>query len=45
MTTESLAALGVFTFVLLLVAIYDKHQRSEDHHGKKPLDSTNHHGQ
>ncbi len=45
MATESLVALGVFTFVLLVVAIYDKHHRAEDHHGKKPRDSTNHHGQ
>ncbi len=42
MAIESLIALGSFTFVMLLVAIYDKHHRAEDHHDKKKQDRKNH---
>jgi hypothetical protein len=35
MAIESLIALGIFTLGMLLVAIYDKHHRAEDHHDKK----------
>ncbi len=38
MATESLIALGAFTFVLLLVALYDKHHRGEDHQDKTHKD-------
>ncbi len=41
MAIESLIALGFFTFVMLLVAIYDKHHRAEDHHDKKRKNSGN----
>ncbi len=42
MAIESLIALGFFTFVMLLVAIYDKHQRAERNHDKKKHDRGNH---
>ncbi len=41
MAIESLIALGFFTFVMLLVAIYDKRHREKDHHGKKKQDRKN----
>lgn len=35
MAIESLIALGLATFILLLVSIYAKKHRSEDHHNKE----------
>ncbi len=42
MAIEPLIALGFFVFVLLLVTIYDKHQRAKRHHGKNKQDRENH---
>lgn len=41
MATESLVAFGLATFVLLLISIYAKHHRAEDHR-KKHQDGVNH---
>lgn len=35
MAIESMVALGLATFVLLLISIYANKHRSEDHHDKK----------
>ncbi len=43
MAIESMIALGIFVFVLLLAALYDKHQRAKKrHHGKEKQDRENH---
>ncbi len=42
MAIESMIALGIFVFVLLLAALYDKHQRAKRHHGKNKQDRENH---
>lgn len=42
MAIESMIALGIFTLGMLLVAIYDKHQRAKRHHGKNKQDRENH---
>ncbi len=41
MATESLVGLGFFVFVMLFVAVYDKHQRVHNHDTKKQ-DRRNH---
>jgi hypothetical protein len=35
MAIESMVALGLATFILLLISIYANKHRSEDHHDKK----------
>ncbi len=42
MAIESLVGLGFFTIGMLLVAIYDKHQRARNHDKKKLDDGENH---
>lgn len=42
MAIESLIALGLATFILLLVSIYAKKHRSEDHHDKKNQNGIKH---